>query len=91
MTTLTTCNRPLIVGLSAIVLLVSGCAEMNDTQRGTAMGAGLGALAGAVIGDSGKSAAIGAGVGALGGYIWSNQMAKKKPPWSRPRRAPVWP
>lgn len=78
MTTLTTCNRPLIVGLSAIVLLVSGCAEMNDTQRGTAMGAGLGALAGAVIGDSGKSAAIGAGVGALGGYIWSNQMAKKK-------------
>jgi outer membrane protein OmpA-like peptidoglycan-associated protein len=59
-------------------MLVSGCADMTEAQRGVAIGAGVGALAGAVIGDSGKSAAIGAGVGALGGYIWSNQMAQKK-------------
>jgi outer membrane protein OmpA-like peptidoglycan-associated protein len=67
-----------LAGLSATLILLSGCADMSEAQRSTAIGAGIGALAGAAIGDSGKSAAIGAGVGALGGYIWSNQMAQKK-------------
>jgi len=61
-----------------MVLLISGCANMSDAQRSSAIGAGVGALAGAALGDSSKSAVIGAGVGALGGYIWSNQMAQKK-------------
>ena len=78
MKTLLTRSRPLIAGLSAALVLLSGCANMTDAQRSTAIGAGVGALAGVAIGDSGKSAAIGAGVGALGGYIWSNQMQKKK-------------
>lgn len=78
MTTSTSRSRPVLAGLSAIVLLVSGCANMTDAQRSSAIGAGVGALAGVAIGDSGKSAAIGAGLGALGGYIWSNQMAQKK-------------
>jgi len=51
---------------------------MSQAQRSAAIGAGVGALAGVAIGDSGKSAAVGAGVGALGGYIWSTQMAKKE-------------
>jgi outer membrane protein OmpA-like peptidoglycan-associated protein len=71
-------SRTAILGLSAAALLVSGCANMTDEQRSAAIGAGLGALAGAAIGDSTTSAAVGAGVGALGGYIWSNQMAQKK-------------
>jgi outer membrane protein OmpA-like peptidoglycan-associated protein len=78
MTTLTSRSRPVLAGLSVALILLSGCADMSEAQRSTAIGAGLGALAGAAIGDSGKSAAIGAGVGALGGYIWSNQMAQKK-------------
>ncbi len=78
MKTFTSYSRPLVVGLSALTLLVSGCANMSDAQRSSAIGAGVGALAGAAIGDSSKAAVIGAGVGALGGYIWSNQMAQKK-------------
>lgn len=78
MITFTSPTRLATTGLCALALLASGCANMSDTQRGTAIGAGVGVLAGAAIGDSSKSAAIGAGLGALGGYIWSNQMAKKK-------------
>ncbi len=68
----------LVAGLCALGALSSGCANMSDTQRHTAVGAGVGALAGVAIGDSGKSAAIGAGLGAVGAYIWSSQMAQKK-------------
>jgi outer membrane protein OmpA-like peptidoglycan-associated protein len=78
MKTLLSRSRPVLVGLSAVLVLLSGCENMTDAQRSSAIGAGVGALAGVAIGDSGKSAAIGAGVGALGGYIWSTQMQKKK-------------
>lgn len=71
-------GRAVVLGLGTVALLLSGCANMTDAQRSAAIGAGVGALAGVAIGDSGKSAAIGAGVGALGGYIWSTQMAQKK-------------
>lgn len=74
----TSYSRPLIAGLTALVVLVSGCANMTEQQRGAAIGAGVGTLAGVAIGDSKKSALVGAGLGALGGYIWSNQMAQKK-------------
>ncbi|HVE51936.1 MAG TPA: OmpA family protein [Ramlibacter sp.] len=60
--------------------LLAGCADMqmSDTAKGTAIGAGIGALAGAAIGGNAKGALIGAGVGAAGGYIWSNHMEQKK-------------
>lgn len=76
----------LCTGLAAS-MLATGCANMDmnnpmggmsDTQRNTAIGAGVGALAGAAIGRDVKGAAIGAGVGALGGYVWSRQMEAKK-------------
>ena len=56
---------------------------MSDTQRRTATGAGVGALAGAVIssatgGSAGTGAVIGAGVGALGTYVWSQNMERQK-------------
>jgi outer membrane protein OmpA-like peptidoglycan-associated protein len=78
MNSITLRTRTLVVGLSAVAVLISGCANMTDAQRSAAIGGGLGALAGAAIGDSKGSAAVGAGLGALGGYIWSNQMAQKK-------------
>lgn len=65
------------IAVAALALLLGGCANMNETQKGTAVGAGVGAAAGALLGK-GKGAAIGAGVGALGGYIWSSHMEKKK-------------
>lgn len=78
MKTMTSKTRTVIFSMGAVAMLVSGCANMTDTQRSTAIGAGVGALAGAAIGDSRQATLVGAGVGALGGYIWSNQMAQKK-------------
>ena len=60
----------LCVAASAFLVL-SGCADMTDKQRSTAIGAGAGALGGAAIGsfsgNAGWGALIGAGVGAAGG------------------------
>ncbi|MDO9158507.1 MAG: OmpA family protein [Burkholderiaceae bacterium] len=71
-------TKSLVAACAALAVLASGCANMSDAQRHTAIGAGVGALAGVAIGDSKKSAAVGAGLGALGGYVWSRQMADKK-------------
>ncbi len=72
----------LALGAMGFVLAsTTGCANMSETQKGTAIGAAVGAVAGVAVGNKdkkGKNAAIGAGVGALGGYIWSQQMEKKK-------------
>ncbi|MBE7527514.1 OmpA family protein [Nitrosomonas sp.] len=65
--------------------LVSACADMSGTQRGTGTGALIGAGTGAAIGalaGGGKGAAIGAGAGAaLGagaGYLWSKRMEEQR-------------
>ena len=71
------------VALSIAVL--SGCANMSETQEGTAKGAGIGALAGAVLGAAvgGRSGAttgavLGGAAGAVGGNIWSRKMQDQK-------------
>lgn len=57
-----------------VVLVLSGCAGMSDTERRTAKGGAIGAASGAVIGsfsgNAGQGALIGAGVGAVGGYLF---------------------
>ncbi|MGH7353057.1 MAG: glycine zipper family protein [Candidatus Rokuibacteriota bacterium] len=57
-----------------LVLSLSACADMTDTQRraggGTVMGAAGGAAIGAMAGNAGMGAAIGAGVGLLGGLLY---------------------
>ncbi len=54
-----------------VALIFSGCASMNNTAKGGAIGAGSGAALGAIIGGiagKGKGAAIGAAIGtAVGG------------------------
>ena len=76
--------RRLALGATATAaLLAAGCADMqmpnmSPTARNTAVGAGVGGLAGAAIGRDGTGAAIGAGLGALGGYVWSQHMEQKK-------------
>ena len=72
----------------ASVFAIASCADMTETQKGTAAGAGIGAATGGVIGaataggHTGRSAAtgaaIGAGVGAIGGYIWSKKMEESR-------------
>lgn len=71
--------------LLAAAVLATGCANMSETQQGTAKGAGIGAAAGAVLGamtgggsGAAKGAAIGAGVGALGGYVWTQRMEDQR-------------
>ena len=71
--------------MALAVGVLSGCANMSETERGTAQGAGIGAVAGtllgAVIGGS-KGAATGAvlggAAGAVGGNVWSTKMQNQK-------------
>ena len=70
--------RRCALSVTACAFLLSGCETMSQNQKSTAIGAGIGAVAGAAIGGNKTSAAVGAGVGALGGYIWSKHMQEKK-------------
>lgn len=77
--------RNLTAASVAAALTLTGCANMSETQQGTAKGAAIGAAAGAVLGavtggssSAGKGAVLGAGAGALGGYIWSKKMQDQK-------------
>ena len=77
-----------IKSLSCIALsiaVLSGCANMNETQQGTAKGAGIGAVAGAVLGaavggsrGAATGAVLGGAAGAVGGNIWSKKMQEQK-------------
>lgn len=83
--------KKILVSLTVVTFAASGlvgCANMNETQRDTGMGAAIGAVAGGLIGaataggNKGRSAAtgaaIGAAVGAGGGYLWSQNMQKQR-------------
>jgi outer membrane protein OmpA-like peptidoglycan-associated protein len=88
MTPLSRLGARAVLALVAPVLILSGCANMSETQSGTAKGAGIGAAAGAAIGavtaggnrgrSAGTGAAVGAAVGALGGYVWSKRMEEQR-------------
>ena len=72
-----------LISVTTASLFLAGCAGMSETQKHTATGAGVGAVAGALIsaatgGHAGTGAAVGAGVGALGTYIWSSNLEKQR-------------
>ena len=75
-------TRASLLAVTALAFGLAGCAGMNNmdntTQRHTALGAGIGAVAGALIGGDVTGALIGAGVGGAGGYVWSKQMEQKR-------------
>ena len=80
-------KRNIVLAIAA-ALALGGCADMSQSQKSTAQGAGIGAAAGAVIGaltaggNPGRSAATGAiagaAVGAAGGYLWNQHLEKQK-------------
>ncbi len=67
----------IIVSLVIVVLLITSSGCQSSAQTGTALGAGIGALAGQAIGGSTEATLIGAGVGAGFGYIIGNEKDKK--------------
>ncbi|MDC8829187.1 OmpA family protein [Alteromonas gilva] len=68
----------LVCAVSAAIT-VTGCANSNNTQRGTAIGAVAGALLGKATGDNDKSRyAWGAVVGAIAGGAIGNYMDKQE-------------
>lgn len=82
-------RNPILCAVSVALAAggLAGCANMTETQRGTATGAGIGAATGAVIGAvSGGNrgarattgAVIGGAIGAGAGYVWSQRMQQQK-------------
>ncbi|UFS69222.1 glycine zipper domain-containing protein [Geomonas sp. RF6] len=76
---MTTAKRSLLI---LVVAVTCGCTGMSQRQQSTlsggAMGAGGGALLGAVTGGSpAVGAAVGGAAGALGGYIVGGQHDKR--------------
>ena len=68
-------NTPKLIVTVCLVIGLSGCANMSDTGRRTATGAGIGAVGGALIssltvGKAGVGALVGAAAGAGGGYLY---------------------
>jgi hypothetical protein len=59
---------------AAILLALTGCTGLNDTQQragtGAVGGAALGAVLGAIGGNAGLGAIAGAGAGLVGGVIF---------------------
>lgn len=79
-------HKKMVVTVTTLAVL-AGCANMTETQRGTAKGAGIGAGVGAVLGAvtgsgggsrAAKGAVIGGAAGAVIGNIWSSRMEEQK-------------
>jgi osmotically inducible lipoprotein OsmB len=70
--------------LGAMMLAAVGCASQPLTTReegtlgGGALGAGSGAIIGAVVGHPAAGALIGGGLGALGGFAVGNEMQNQE-------------
>lgn len=72
-----------LAALVAAVAVLAGCENMDERSKGTATGAAIGALGGAVLskatgGKAGTGAVIGGVVGAVGGNLWSKRMEDKR-------------
>lgn len=79
--------RPTVLTATvATALFASGCAEtprLSERQKGTATGAAVGAVGGAVLskatgGKAATGAVLGGAVGAVAGNLWSKRMEDKR-------------
>lgn len=76
-------SKTATAALAITALLAAGCADMSERQRGTAGGAGIGAVAGAVIGSAtggkaGSGAVVGGALGAVIGNVWSKRQEDRR-------------
>lgn len=75
------------MAMLAIGVGFGGCADMTETQRRTATGAGVGAAGGALVGsltgNAGWGAVIGAGAGAAGGYLYDQSRQNEQAAYQR--------
>src|ERR1700682_2509734 len=68
----------------AVVLFLGGCSGQPLTERekgtgvGAVLGAGTGAIIGAAVGHPGAGAAIGGALGAGGGYVVGNELQNQQ-------------
>lgn len=69
-------NKSAVAAMATIVLLnIAGCSGMSSRDKSTAIGAGVGAAAGAVITNGGVLGTVG---GAAVGGVIGNQLGKDK-------------
>ena len=76
-------SRAVILVASAAALVLGGCANMSEREKGTGTGAAIGAVGGAVLskvtgGKAGTGAVLGGAVGAVAGNLWSKKMEDKR-------------
>ena len=80
----------LLLPLAALVITISGCAGMSDTQQrattGGLGGAATGAVIGAIAGNAGMGAAIGAASGVVGGYLFGKHKESEQQAYEQGRR-----
>jgi len=73
--------------VAALAVPVVGCSDMSPTQQralsGTAIGAGGGAVIGAIAGNAGMGALIGAGAGLAGGLIYDQVKRNEQSAYNR--------
>jgi len=75
--------RSIVCAAVSATIALAGCANMSETQKGTAAGAGIGAAAGAVLGSvtggkAGTGAVIGGAIGAVAGNVWSKRQEERR-------------
>ena len=64
-----------VAGVTLAALFLTGCADMSERQRGTAQGAGIGAIAGAVLSSAtGGKAGTGALIGGGRMYVFTTRV-----------------
>ena len=76
-------TRLSVTALAGASLLLVGCANMSERQKGTASGAAIGAVGGAILsqatgGKAGTGAVVGGAIGAVAGNLWSKRMEDKR-------------
>ena len=69
--------KSMATGLMLTSIIISGCKNMNKTQKGAAIGTAGGAAAGAVIGRAAGNTALGAIVGAAVGGVTGAVIGRK--------------
>ncbi|HEX9882515.1 MAG TPA: hypothetical protein VGA79_00990 [Desulfobaccales bacterium] len=76
--------KRLLIAALVMVLVVSGCANMSNTEQRVLSGGAIGAAGGAIIGAAAGSAAIGAaaggGAGLVGGYVYDQYQKSRGNP-----------